>query len=179
VRGARATVSPRLPEASAALLRLLLPVSLAALRLPLALPVAAVESAALPLRVLRLIAPVLSLAPSARAPSGCVDIWDGSCGSRVGFPPTGAFWVGRSLLIEPLLPGVFWAREPLPRALSWLIEPVALPGVAPCEGVVIWDGSDGLGPVPLVWACTSPAVATTATAMSVFVAVFIKNLLVG
>ena len=102
----------------------LLPVVLLAalereLRLPVsvaALLVVPVVSLAL-LRVLRLLVdPPMSFAPSARAPSGWVVIWDGSAGSRGGRVPVAGLRLERSLglLIEPLV-------------LPWLLmEPLVL-----------------------------------------------------
>ena len=99
----------------------LLPVVLLAalereLRLPLSVAALLVVPLAL-LRVLRLLVdPPMSFAPSARAPSGWVVIWDGSAGSRGGRVPVAGLRLERSLglLIEPLV-------------LPWLLmEPLVL-----------------------------------------------------
>jgi len=114
LRGARATVSLSVVVA-------LLPVVLLAalereLRLPLSVAALLVVPLAL-LRVLRLLVdPPMSFAPSARAPSGWVVIWDGSAGSRGGRVPVAGLRLERSLglLIEPLV-------------LPWLLmEPLVL-----------------------------------------------------
>lgn len=73
-----------------------------------------------------------------------------------------------------VLPGAWALLDPLSVAPCELIEPLGLAG---CGAVVERAGSDGLGLVVVLWACTKPALASTATAIAALVAVFMDGLL--